>query len=65
MSLRMEYAVATTQLWTFALMENAGYGFGLSVTIKPGSHMSPMVNDSYSVVIQRENSQRISPKSYH
>ena len=29
------------------------------VAVNPGSHMSPMVGESLSVVIQGENSQRI------
>ena len=34
-------------------------------TIKPDSHMSPMVADSLSVVIRGENSQRILLMSNH
>ena len=33
--------------------------------IKPGSHMSPMIGESLSVIIQVENSQRISLMSNH
>ena len=33
--------------------------------LKPGSHMSPMVSDSLSVLIQVKNSQRISLMSNH
>ena len=34
-------------------------------TFKPGSHMSPMIGESLSVIIQGENSQRILIMSNH
>ena len=33
--------------------------------LKPGSHMSPMIGESFSVTIQGENSQRILLMSSH